>query len=144
MSFVRPVDFEEGESDLDDEKDTRMFERSIGTGVRQGGCAMTAGDFAWSGFEGVLDRDIKRERIASRTEVVVAPHREGSAPPVMENRVDIAEHESSSEDEMDELFDIRVQTLTEGAISTKDLRCTSCFVRYADVGVFPCGHVCTL
>ena len=121
-------------------------ERSSAAGVGLREPMNEGGEFEWADFEGDMKREIKRERTAAqetRTALVLVTRREGSAPPELERVVDVAEHEASAEDEMDDLFDTRVQTLTEGIINTKDLRCVSCFVRYADVGVFPCGHVCT-
>lgn len=146
MKSGRTMRFGDGVDERLSDDDGIHRERSSAAGVGRGSRHMRMDDFLLDDFGEASEREVKRERTApleTRTTVVFEKKRVGSAPPVLQRRLDREDHESSSEEDMDDVFDIRVQTLTDGVVNTKDLRCVSCFVRYADVAVFPCGHVCT-
>lgn len=148
MQSGREKGFKDYDSDSSsEEEDLSDRERAFAAGVGRGGRLLHSGEFGWDDIGDDMDRtDIKRERTVERdtgTAVVLRPGREGSAPPALQGPVNEVFNEAQSEDDMDDLFQVRVQTLPDGVVSTRDLRCVSCFARYADVGVFPCGHVCT-
>ena len=51
---------------------------------------------------------------------------------------------SDHEEEDDVVLNITVENMRSSVFPGTEFRCLTCFVRYADVATFPCGHVGTL
>ena len=144
MRSNNPINVKDSDDELALRREGKRRQRLMRVGAGTGSQEQEEDYFGWSDLAGDVHPNVTRERPAvepTRTAVVREIIREGSAPPDMQRPIVVDENERGSDDDMDDLFDIRVQTLPDGVIPTKDLRCVSCFVRYADVGVFPCGHV---
>ena len=54
---------------------------------------------------------------------------------------DVVNQYPSRDAETDTVFGVSVETIPDEQFGPSDLRCLTCFVRYADIATFPCGHV---